>query len=53
MLIGIILSLGGLPPLGGFLVKVGVLGDIVDSEMLVKAGLGVLGTVLGGYNYMR
>ena len=47
------LSLGGVPPMVGFLGKVYLFGAAVDAGLLGLAVVGILSSVLGAYYYLR
>jgi NADH-quinone oxidoreductase subunit N len=47
------LSLGGIPPLGGFFAKVLVFASAVDADMTWLAVIGVLNAVAGLYYYLN
>jgi NADH-quinone oxidoreductase subunit N len=47
------LSLGGIPPLGGFFAKVMVFSAAVDANMVWLAVIGVLNAVIGLYYYLN
>jgi NADH-quinone oxidoreductase subunit N len=47
------LSLGGVPPLGGFFAKVLVFAAAVDSGMTWLAVIGVINAVIGLYYYLN
>jgi NADH-quinone oxidoreductase subunit N len=46
------LSLAGMPPFGGFVVKFAVFAAAVDSNMVWLAVVGVLNTIIGLYYYL-
>ncbi len=48
-----LLSLGGIPPFGGFFAKVLVFGAAIESGMIWLAILGILNSVVGLYYYLR
>lgn len=52
MLIGL-LSLGGIPPFGGFFAKVLVFGAAIQSGLAWLAIIGVINSVIGLYYYLR
>ena len=47
------LSLTGVPPSGGFMAKFGVLGAVVEADMVWLAIIGVITSVVSGYYYLR
>nr|AAL66836.1 NADH dehydrogenase subunit 2 [Leioheterodon modestus] len=49
----IILSLGGLPPLTGFMPKWLILNNMVSMNMMIEATLMAMSSMLGLYMYMR
>lgn len=48
-----LLSLGGVPPFGGFFAKVLVFGAAVEANMVWLAVLGILNSVIALYYYLR
>lgn len=48
-----LLSLGGIPPFGGFFAKVLVFGAAVKADMVWLAVLGILNSVIALYYYLR
>ena len=48
-----LLSLGGIPPFGGFFAKVLVFGAAVQSDMIWLAVLGILNSVIALYYYLK
>jgi NADH-quinone oxidoreductase subunit N len=53
MMLVVMLSLAGVPPLVGFPAKLFVLGSIVDVGLVWLAAYGVLFAVVGAYYYLR
>jgi NADH-quinone oxidoreductase subunit N len=53
MMLVVMLSLAGVPPLVGFPAKLFVLGSIVDVGLVWLAAYGVLLAVVGAYYYLR
>jgi NADH-quinone oxidoreductase subunit N len=53
MMLLIMLSMAGVPPLVGFYGKLVVLGAVIDSGLAWLAGVGVLFAVVGAYYYLR
>ena len=52
MLIGL-LSLGGIPPFGGFFAKLLVFGAVIEAGKVWLAIIGVINSVIGLYYYLR
>jgi len=52
ILIGL-LSLGGIPPFGGFFAKLLVFGAAIDSKLAWLAVIGIINSVIGLYYYLR
>ncbi len=48
-----LLSLGGVPPFGGFFAKILVFGAAVKADMVWLAVLGIINSVIGLYYYLR
>ena len=48
-----LLSLGGIPPFGGFFAKILVFGAAVKADMVWLAVLGIINSVIGLYYYLR
>lgn len=48
-----LLSLGGIPPFGGFFAKVLVFGSAIENGLIWLAVLGILNSVIGLYYYLR
>lgn len=49
----IMLSMAGVPPLGGFLGKMLVVKSALGSGLYMLGIIGMLGSVISGYNYLR
>ena len=49
----IILSLAGIPPLGGFFAKFYVFSSVIEQEMYSLAIIGLLTTVISAFYYLR
>ncbi len=48
-----LLSLGGIPPFGGFFAKILVFGSAIQNGMIWLAVLGIINSVVGLYYYLR
>lgn len=48
-----LLSLGGIPPFGGFFAKVLVFGSAIENGLVWLAVLGIINSVVGLYYYLR
>jgi NADH-quinone oxidoreductase subunit N len=53
MMLMIMLSMAGVPPLVGFYAKLFVLGSVIDAGLVWLAGYGVLLAVVGAFYYLR
>ena len=53
MMLLIIFSMAGVPPLVGFYAKLVVLGALVDAGLIWLAGFGVVLAVVGAFYYLR
>jgi len=53
MMLVVMLSLAGVPPLVGFHAKLFVLGSVIDAGLVWLAAYGVLLAVVGAYYYLR
>jgi NADH-quinone oxidoreductase subunit N len=53
MMLAVMLSLAGVPPLVGFPAKLFVLGSVVDAGLVWLAAYGVLLAVVGAFYYLR
>ena len=53
MMLLLMFSMAGIPPLAGFYAKLGVIKSVVDVNLLAVAIVAVVMSVIGAYYYLR